>query len=243
MSITAEILEQLKEEFSPDQLLVKVSNFNEDKTWAMLVRYLPHPIVADRLDEVDPAWSSEITHSEWRDDVEGKPSVFTSVRLTIMGVSRENSGQGKDPKAAASDAFKRAATLFGVGRYLYSGPKVWVECDPNDRYRKYTIEDYEAASSGSSSKSAKVPAASGRKPPVTPNKTPAVGKNSPPRTKRAITAEIDHLQSLLKYSDKELITWAKECGFGVSPDRMDLNQLEKFAGELQFEARKAGHRL
>lgn len=32
-------------------------------------------------------------------------------------------------KAAASDAFKRAAVQFGVGRFLYDQPKMWLPCN------------------------------------------------------------------------------------------------------------------
>ena len=39
--------------------------------------------------------------------------------LTVYGVTREDVGEGKDFKAAASDALKRAAVRFGIGRELY----------------------------------------------------------------------------------------------------------------------------
>lgn len=32
-------------------------------------------------------------------------------------------------KATASDAFKRAAVQFGIGRFLYDQPKVWLPCN------------------------------------------------------------------------------------------------------------------
>ena len=36
-------------------------------------------------------------------------------------------------KGQYSDAFKRAAVLFGIGRYLYYLPNVWVEMDARKR--------------------------------------------------------------------------------------------------------------
>jgi hypothetical protein len=39
----------------------------------------------------------------------------------------------EDAKAACSDALKRAAVKFGVGRYLYSALQVWVDYDPAKR--------------------------------------------------------------------------------------------------------------
>lgn len=38
-------------------------------------------------------------------------------------------------KGKASDAFKRAAVMFGIGRYLYSIPNQWLEID---QYSKFT---------------------------------------------------------------------------------------------------------
>jgi hypothetical protein len=53
-------------------------------------------------------------------------------RLTILGVVREDLGEcdAGDPNQATSatmQAFKRACAAFGLGRYLYSLPKPWVD--------------------------------------------------------------------------------------------------------------------
>lgn len=51
-------------------------------------------------------------------------------------------------KAALSDAFKRCATMWGVGRFLYSLPKIWVPCrirkDPNDAKSKDRFDGWMA---------------------------------------------------------------------------------------------------
>ena len=41
--------------------------------------------------------------------------------------------EGDRLKAAFSDALKRAAVKFGIGRYLYHLPGEWVEYDPSRR--------------------------------------------------------------------------------------------------------------
>ncbi len=54
-------------------------------------------------------------------------------RLTILGVVREDVGecaQASDENAwtsATMQAFKRACSAFGLGRYLYNLPKPWVD--------------------------------------------------------------------------------------------------------------------
>ena len=107
----------------------------------MLVQYLQHTDVQDRLEEVDPTWSIEAVGEERTGD-----AVYVRARLTLKGVTRENVGEGADPKAAYSDALKRAAMLFGVGRYLYDAPTVWTDYDESrDKFRQWSSDDYEAA--------------------------------------------------------------------------------------------------
>jgi hypothetical protein len=54
------------------------------------------------------------------------PESRTEGRLTCFGVTREDVGEGDDPKAAFSDAIKRAAVHFGVGRALYALRLPWL---------------------------------------------------------------------------------------------------------------------
>lgn len=94
--------------------------------------YITEYAICLRLAEVDPQWSFSII-SIARDS----STVYCHGRLTLCGVSRDGIGQdsiSKTPdgretneafKAAATDALKRAARLFGVGAYLLHKPD-WV---------------------------------------------------------------------------------------------------------------------
>ncbi len=95
--------------------------------------YIREQAIAARLDKVDPNWQYMIVKNE----VNGN-SVITVAQLQIKGVIRSNTGSGSalftdKPnmlsdnfgnayKGAATDAFKRCARLFGVGRSLLSAP-------------------------------------------------------------------------------------------------------------------------
>lgn len=94
--------------------------------------YVAETAVTERLDDVDPAWAFEIVTILTRDK-----KVSVHARLTVCGVTRDNIGQqgvryvkGTDievsevEKGAATDALRRCARLFGVGRYLLGAPKV-----------------------------------------------------------------------------------------------------------------------
>jgi hypothetical protein len=58
----------------------------------------------------------------------------------VLGVVREDVGSGRDYKAAATDAFKRAAVRFGIAHELYSYGQNWVELDGDGRNAK-PVED------------------------------------------------------------------------------------------------------
>jgi hypothetical protein len=53
-------------------------------------------------------------------------------KVDVGGPSEQPDG-GDRLKAAFSDALKRAAVKFGVGRYLYRLPAQWVDYDPQKR--------------------------------------------------------------------------------------------------------------
>src|SRR5581483_5898395 len=77
----------------------------------------------------------------WQDKYDFLPdgSVVCRLRLklggrwitkTDVGSPSEQPDSGDRVKAAVSDALKRAAVKFGIGRYLYRLPATWVDCDP-----------------------------------------------------------------------------------------------------------------
>jgi hypothetical protein len=174
-SLSAEDLAILKAPFPRDSLGVKVQSYSKDRTRVMLVLYLQHTDVQDRLEQVDPAWTSEVTSEERAGD-----TVYVRTRLTLKGVSRENVGEGGDPKAAYSDALKRAAMLFGVGRYLYDSETVWADYDDSrDRFKQWSIEDYESAlrRKPGASRTASAPAPAQRETPPAP--PPAAKETAP----------------------------------------------------------------
>jgi hypothetical protein len=62
--------------------------------------------------------------------------------LTIFGVSKSDVGDASNfegTKGTISDALKRAAVMFGVARYLYDLPQVWVTLE-NGRIPEATLK-------------------------------------------------------------------------------------------------------
>lgn len=96
--------------------------------WGMLVGYIDARTAMDALDAMDPEWSA----------VHGQPIIVGSeligvpCAITVQGVTRSDVGMpsSQEPiKGAYSDALKRAAVHFGIGRELYELPKIGVECE------------------------------------------------------------------------------------------------------------------
>jgi len=128
--LSKEIVEALAKEFDPAEVDVKVQALAKDRTRGQVVAYIDARTVLDRLDEVvGPGhWQDSYEIIADRQDGERR-LVEVRCRLTIMGITKEDVGEGDSAKAAFSDALKRAAVKFGVGRYLYRLPKVWADLD------------------------------------------------------------------------------------------------------------------
>lgn len=145
--LTARDIETLKAPFPDETIGVKVQSVNKDKNKALLVLYVQHTDAMNRIEEVDPEWSAEIllASKEVGTDFHGKATSYCSLRLklTVKGISREDYGEGDESKGALSDALKRCAMRFGVGRYLYDETPKWVPYnEATDKYRAWTFADY-----------------------------------------------------------------------------------------------------
>lgn len=112
----------LKRPFSFDDIRVKVLATNQDRSRGLIVPYVDARSVMDRLDEA-------VGEEHWTDTYDVLREGGVRCRLTIYGVSKEDVGTGDDPKSAFSDALKRTAVKFGVGRHLYDSEKLWSPLD------------------------------------------------------------------------------------------------------------------
>ncbi len=104
---------------------------------ALALPYVDARAIQDRLDSV-------LGVAGWQDEYEclADGSVVCRLRLRLgdewitkmdVGGPSEQPDEGDRRKAAFSDALKRAAVKFGVGRYLYRLPQKWLDYDPQKR--------------------------------------------------------------------------------------------------------------
>lgn len=130
-----EIIDLLAQPFEPFEVQFKPSVVQGNR--ALALAYIDARVVQDRLDKV-------LGVANWQDEYVTLPdgSVVCRLRLRLGGewITKMDVGgesEQKDPgdrrKAAFSDALKRAAVKFGVGRYLYRLPSQWCDYDPKKR--------------------------------------------------------------------------------------------------------------
>ncbi len=120
-------IEKLFEPFPPEKVSWRAGKMTKDKTKTMALAYIDARDVMQRLDDViGPLnWQAEYSHTH--------PAICRiGIRFNDEWIWKSN-GAGdtkvEADKGGLSDAFKRAAVLWGIGRYLYDIKSPWVEVD------------------------------------------------------------------------------------------------------------------
>jgi hypothetical protein len=130
------LLRRLAEPFPAEVVSWRVGPTTKDKKKGMALCYIDARDVMDRLDYVMGAdWQCDYTampdgsyccriglliDGEWRWRSDGAVTITDSEEADAKEMAQ---------KGSYSDAFKRAAVRWGVGRYLYDVPSPWVELD------------------------------------------------------------------------------------------------------------------
>lgn len=126
------LLEQLSAPFPQDAVSWRAQNVTKDGSKALALAYIDARDVMNRLDEVVGAerWQCRYTFA-------GAITICEiGIKIGDEWVWKSNGAGNTDveaEKGAASDAFKRAAVLWGIGRYLYALESVWVPCESYQR--------------------------------------------------------------------------------------------------------------
>lgn len=140
-------------EFAPPELVVlaqslsalwpaqeirwKPQALTKDGSRALAVAYIDARQVQNRLDDV-------LGVTGWQDEFSFLPDGAVTCKLSVringewitkmdVGGKSEQPDEGDQMKAAFSDALKRVAVKFGIGRYIYSLPHAWAQWDQQNR--------------------------------------------------------------------------------------------------------------
>ncbi len=122
------ILDQLSEPFHPSRITWRPGALTSKKDKALALAYADLRAYQNRLDETcGMNWA--VSYTPWDERL--------ICHLTINGITRSSTGEPDSDSerseiagtTAEAQAFKRACAMFGLGRYLYNLPTVWVEYD------------------------------------------------------------------------------------------------------------------
>jgi len=152
------LLDKLKKPFSPSEIHWRVGSLSKKKDKATALAYIDARNVMKRLDDVmgienwkdeyvtEPPRTVRKTKKGWNgnpdehynEQICGRVICKLSIRIDGEWITKcdgagETNVEGE--KGGISDAFKRAAVKFGIGRYLYYLDVNWY---PVDQWRKFT---------------------------------------------------------------------------------------------------------
>lgn len=132
-------IKQLSEPFDPKKVHWRVGAMTKDKTKCIALAYIDARDVMDRLDEVcgPENWQSKYEHASNHGYV-----CSIGIRIGDEWVWKANGAgetQVEAQKGAMSDSFKRAAVLWGIGRYLYDVPNTWVKLDKYNKIEQHEL--------------------------------------------------------------------------------------------------------
>lgn len=122
-------LELLSAPFHPSKISWRVGSTKADKTKGMALAYIDARDVMERLDEaVGPEnWQRRYTHADKKTICEIGIKVDSGEWVWKSDGAGDSDIEAE--KGAISDAFKRAAVNWGIGRYLYDIESPWVELE------------------------------------------------------------------------------------------------------------------
>ncbi len=123
------LLEKLAQPFPASSIYWRAGVVSRDKKRAQALPYAEPRVYEDRLNSVCPGlWS--VSFRPW-----GESRIICDLsigELTRASTGEENEGFAPGT-AAEAQAFKRACVKFGLGRYLYDVPIIWVPYDEKAR--------------------------------------------------------------------------------------------------------------
>ncbi len=130
--LSTEVAEALAAPFADGEVNFKPQAISGNR--ALAVAFIDARTVMRRLDSAAGPGSWEF---DWEPVASPDNRVAVKGRLTVLGLTRCDAGEAsreEEPlKSAVSDALKRCAVHFGIGRSLYDTPPQWFGYDQGQR--------------------------------------------------------------------------------------------------------------
>ena len=123
---TKEIAEKLKADFSDEDIKWRITATTQDKTKGLVVPYIDTRAIQNRLDETLGIDGWKVSYRPIKDGF----ICSLSLKLNNEWVTKEDGSNMTDYekiKGGISGSFKRTASSFGIGRYLYDIQLPWIK--------------------------------------------------------------------------------------------------------------------
>jgi hypothetical protein len=137
-----ENIKRLQDPFIFKDVEWKIQYTNQNKTSGMAVPYLNSRAIQTRLDEAIGAANWKNSYTPWQTNAQlCGLSIYDSERKEW--VAKYDGAENTDieaVKGGLSDSFKRAACLWGIGRYLYELGGIWVEIESSKSGKSSVIK-------------------------------------------------------------------------------------------------------
>jgi hypothetical protein len=126
-----ENIKRLQEPFCSKDVEWKIQCTTKDKDRGMAVPYINSRAIQTRLDDVIGAGNWKNSYVPWQNNAQlCGLSIYDKERGDWVTKYDGSANTDIEPvKGGLSDSFKRAACLWGIGRYLYEIGGIWVEIE------------------------------------------------------------------------------------------------------------------
>lgn len=138
-----EIIRRLREPFNGREIEWKIQVTSQDKQRGMAVAYMDARAVQKRLDETVGPFNWKNVYSLWHENSQicGISIFYDERKEWVTKFDGAENSDFEPIKGGLSDSFKRAASVWGIGRYLYEMEGVWVEIEA--RGKSFVIKQNE----------------------------------------------------------------------------------------------------
>jgi len=143
----AEIMAALAAPFPACDVDWRIQHTAQGNTRGLAVPYVQSRAIQSRLDAVVGPYNWKAEYKPWH-NVNGSASQLCGLAVFCEErgewIQKWDGAENTDiepVKGGISDSFKRAAVLWGIGRYLYGLAATWVEIE--QRGKSYAITDFE----------------------------------------------------------------------------------------------------
>lgn len=122
------VMKELQKPFKEDEIEWRVGATNKDKSMGLALPYVTNKAIQNRLDEVFGVFGWKNEFKEWKGNSQlcGISIWDEDKHEWLTKYDGADNTNMEATKGGLSDAMKRAAVQFGIGRYLYKLDPIWV---------------------------------------------------------------------------------------------------------------------